>query len=190
MDRPLVEHKNFEKTDFTAAALPPGEYEDCGFTQCNFSETALSGIYFSECRFAGCNLSMVQLKGTAFRDCVFIDCKLLGLHWEDCNQFGLSFHFEGCILDLCSFFKLKLKAISFKDCSLQEADLREADLSKAVFDRCNLQGAMFDHTNLEGADLRTAEHYTIDPAQNKIKKARFSMPGVIRLLDKYQLDIG
>jgi len=42
---------------------------------------------------------------------------------------------------------------------------------------------------LENADLRTSYNYSIDPDANRIRKAKFSLPAVIGLLDKYYLDI-
>ena len=43
--------------------------------------------------------------------------------------------------------------------------------------------------NLEKADFRTAAHYSINPENNKIKKAKFAMPWVLGLLDKYNIEI-
>ncbi|WP_431217529.1 hypothetical protein ACQ86N_21315 [Puia sp. P3] len=44
--------------------------------------------------FSNCNLSLAQLQKTTFRDIQFKDCKMLGLHFEDCNEFGLSVSFR------------------------------------------------------------------------------------------------
>jgi len=49
--------------------------------------------------------------------------------------------------------------------------------------------AMFIHTNLEKADFRSAFNYSIDPETNRIRKARFSVPAVTGLLDKYDIEI-
>jgi len=67
--------------------------------------------------------------------------------------------------------------------------LQGRQLSKASFTDCDLAGAIFDNTNLEQADFRTAIHYAIDPAANRMKKAKFSIDGLPGLLHKYQLDI-
>jgi hypothetical protein len=45
---------------------------------------------------------------TAFRDIKFKGCKMLGLNFEDCNEFGLSFNFENCSLNHSSFYKIKV----------------------------------------------------------------------------------
>ncbi len=96
---------------------------------------------------------------------------------------------ESSNLNLSSFYKLKLKATQFKNCSLQEVDFSESNLSAAVFDNCDLSGTMFENTILEKADFRTASNYTIDPEINQIKKAKFSFPDVAGLLSKYDIKI-
>ena len=68
-------------------------------------------------------------------------------------------------------------------------DFTGADLTGSAFDHCNLLKATFENTNLEKADFTTAEHYTIDPALNKIKKAKFGMMGLPGLLTRYDIVI-
>jgi uncharacterized protein YjbI with pentapeptide repeats len=123
------------------------------------------------------------------RDIRFIDCKLLGLHFEDCSDFLFAVHFDKCVLNLSSFFKQKLKKTVFSNCGLHEVDFTEADCNNAVFEQCDLSGAKFEKTNLEKADLRTAFNYSIDPEINRIKKAKFSIEGIVGLLDKYDIQI-
>ena len=98
--------------------------------------------------------------------------------------------FNNWILNLSSFCKRKLKRTNFNNSSLQEVDFTEADLTSAIIDNCDLGRAIFEDTILEKADLRTAYNYSIDPDKNRIKKARFSIPGVVGLLDKYDIEIG
>jgi uncharacterized protein YjbI with pentapeptide repeats len=97
--------------------------------------------------------------------------------------------FEDCQLNLSSFFKLKLKNTRFIKCSLHEVDFTEADLTSSVFENCDLQRTIFSNTILEKADFRTAFNYSIDPEVNRIKKAKFSLPGVLGLLSKYAIEI-
>lgn len=189
MRKELIVDKTFKGENYTEKALPIAEYENCAFSNCTFANTDLSGITFLECVFEDCDLSMANLTGTAFRDVTFRGCKMLGLHFDDCNLFLLSFNFEGCTLNFSSFFQLKLKNIQFKDCKLEDVDFVEADLTNAVFKDCNLQKAVFDHTILEGADFRTAVGFAIDPDSNKIKKAQFSTQNIAGLLLKYNITI-
>ncbi len=69
------------------------------------------------------------------------------------------------------------------------SDLTACDLSQAVFDGCDLADAVFEDTVLEKADLRTAFNYSIDPAMNRVKKAKFSLMGVRGLLRKYDIEV-
>jgi len=185
----LYENKLFERIDYTTNSLDKGEYENCRFLNCNFYNGDLSHITFRECLFDGCDFSLAILKNTAINDIKFINCKLLGVLFDDCNPFLLSVDFENCLLKLAVFYKLKLKKTRFKNCNLQEADFTEADLSSSVLDDCDLQRAIFHKTNLEKADFRSSFHYSIDPENNRIKKAKFSRAGVLGLLDKYSIEI-
>ena len=114
---------------------------------------------------------------------------MLGLRFDDCNGFGLSFSFDSCQLNHSSFFKTKIKKTLFKNAQLQETDFTESDLTSAVFDNCDLARTIFDHSILEKADFRTSYNYSIDPELNRVKKARFSILGVAGLLDKYDVVI-
>jgi fluoroquinolone resistance protein len=132
---------------------------------------------------------LAKLQDTAFRDITFTNCKLLGLRFNDCNSFSLAFDFKNCVLNFASFYKLKLKNVRFEDCKLEETDFVETDLSKAVFKNCELKRASFSQTILDDADLRTAFNFSIDPENNRIKKAKFSTHNIVGLLDKYNIII-
>ncbi|MBK7971269.1 MAG: pentapeptide repeat-containing protein [Bacteroidetes bacterium] len=144
---------------------------------------------FIDCTFTDCEMSLVKVHKTAFQDVIFTNCKLMGVHFDDCNHILLFFKFNKCQLDLSSFYRLKLSKTSFQDCSLKEVDFSETDLTASIFRQCDLQLAVFDNTILEKADLSTAINYIIDPDKNHIRKAIFSMPDVITLLNKYQIVI-
>jgi len=189
MERAYTEDQSFDSVDFSTGNTLVGEYENCRFMNCNFANSNLSGIPFNNCTFDNCNLSMAILAGTAFRDCSLTGCKLLGLHFEHCNEYGLSIRLDNCILSHASFYKRKLKQFPCKDCKLLEVDFTEADLTGAVFSNCDLAGAVFDRTVLEKADFRTAYNYTINPETNRLKKARFSTEGLAGLLGKYDIII-
>jgi uncharacterized protein YjbI with pentapeptide repeats len=72
---------------------------------------------------------------------------------------------------------------------LVEVDFIEADLTQASFPKCDFKNAAFERTVLEKADFRTAVNYSFDPELNKIKKAKFLAADVVRLLEKYQIEI-
>jgi uncharacterized protein YjbI with pentapeptide repeats len=169
--------------------LEKGEYDQCNFQNCDFSSYDFSSFSFNDCFFQGCNFSLATLTKTAFRDTHFKDCKMLGLRFDTCNEFGLSFSFDTCQLDHASFYKLKIKKTVFNNCQLVAVDFTETDLSNAVFSHCNLAQAMFERSLLEKVDFRTAYHYTIHPEHNRIKKAKFSAMGLSGLLEHYDIEI-
>lgn len=109
MEQTFTEHKTFEGTDFKKEPLQKGEYENCKFNNCDLSNSDFTDIKIIECDFISCNLSLIKLNKTSFRDARFNGCKMLGLHFENCNEFGLSFIFENCSLDHSSFYRTKIK---------------------------------------------------------------------------------
>jgi uncharacterized protein YjbI with pentapeptide repeats len=183
------EDKNFEKENYSDSIFEIGEYENCKFIGCDFSNVDLKNCIFDSSVFIDCNLTNVKLKNTTFSDHLFVNCKLLGLHFDDCKEFGFAANFENCNLNLASFFKRKIKGTKFKNCSLHEVDFTEADLSLCLFDNCDFRLATFENTNIEKADFRSSMNYRINPSTNKIKKAKFSLQGVIGLLDQYDIVI-
>lgn len=186
----LNESRIYEKVNFRKAPLERGDYEQCRFLNCDFSEAGLSLINFVDCEFINCDLSLARFGDTALRDVIFKGCKMLGLHFENCADFGLSFTFENCILDHSSFYRRKINSTIFKECQLRETDFTECDLSGAVFENCDLEKTIFSKSNLEKADFRTSCNFSIDPELNKIKKAKFSRDGLAGLLTKYDIKIG
>ncbi len=180
---------NFVKIDYTTQPLDKGTYEGCHFEHCLFTKADLSAIQFTDCRFQDCDISLANLKGTSMRDVQFNNCKMMGLHFEECNNFLFSVGFDNCILNHSSFYNVVMKKTIIKNCSCKEADFSGADLSGAILDKTDLLLTRFDHTNLEKADFRTSFNYSFDPEINKVKKAKFSIDGIAGLLDKYGIEV-
>ena len=86
-----------------------------------------------------------------------------------------------------AFFNLK--KVSFKDSNLLEVEFTEADLSGVTFDNCNLQRAIFDQSKLEKTNFKSAFNFSINPSNNYIRKAKFSLQGLKGLLEQYDLEI-
>ena len=189
MNRVFSEGKKYENKRFHDTPLEIGEYENCTFKNCDFSDSTLSEINFLDCEFQECNLSLTNLLKTSFGGIIFKNCKLLGLHFEECNDLMIILTFTGCSLDLCSFNKLKIRSTVFENSRVTEADFTETDLKNSSFQNCDLHRTIFKNTNLEGVDFRTAFNYSIDPDTNRIKKAKFSLAGIAGLLDKYDIEI-
>jgi fluoroquinolone resistance protein len=184
-----IEDETFTKTPATQLSGRNRTYENCKFISCDLSHANLNGVIFIDCVFDGCNLALADASDTGFQNIQFKHCKLVGLNFGKARDFLFEVNFEGCILDNAIFYKKKNKKALFKDCSMTETDLTETDLTEAKFINCNLNRAFFSRTILKAADLRSSYNYTIDPDDNMIKKAMFSIHGLPGLLAKYDIKI-
>jgi len=189
METEIIENKTFTKVTAEAITDKKQVFENCKFLNCDFSYADFYAIVFADCYFEDCNLSLVKLPGTGLQNVQFKNCKLSGADFSKSLDFLFEINFTNCILDNAIFYKKKNKKAKFEDCSLIETDFTEADLTDVKFINCNLNRAFFDRTILKNADLRTSYNYTIDPDNNNIKKARFSVHGVAGLLSKYDVKI-
>ncbi len=189
MEDHYFEGREFSGEVLSENPLPKGEYENCSFVNCNFAACNLSQYIFDRCTFDNCNFSSAKLGQSALREISFHNCKMLGIHFDACNPFLFSIYCEGCLLNLSSFYKMKLKGVKFISCSLQEVDFSEADLCSASFTDCDLMGAIFDNSLLEKTDFRTARNYSIHPEKNKLRKTKFSKDGLSGLLNHLDIQI-
>ena len=187
MSDSLQLEKTFTAKDFSEKKITSREFDRCTFENCDFSSCFITQSDFIDCLFNDCNFAMAKLSHSGLKNCDFVNCKMVGVDFSVCNDFLFSVNFKNCQLDYSTFFQKKMKKTQFIDCSLKEVDFSEVELTEAVFVSCDLIGAVFENTLLVKADLRTAINYSIDPEKNKIKKARFSLPAVTGLLNKYQI---
>lgn len=189
MQTDIIEDQTFTKITAESLTAKKSTFENCRFINCNFSYADLSKQVFTDCEFEGCNLSLVKLTETGLQDIRFKDCKLSGADFSKSQDFLFAVNFESCILDNAIFYKKKNKGAKFLDCSMVETDFTEADLTDVIFDNCNLNRAFFDHTILKNAELSTSYNFIIDPDNNEVKKAKFSVQGLPGLLAKYGIRI-
>ncbi|TRX37576.1 pentapeptide repeat-containing protein [Flavobacterium restrictum] len=189
MENLIHVQKTFEKVVYSDKKINNREFEDCVFKNCDFSNSDFSYNTFMDCEFIACNLSMMQLHETSLKSVVFKNCKVLGIQFHTCTDFLFTVHFEESILDYSSFANKKMPKTKFNSCSLREVSFVGTNLTNAVFDNCNLDGAVFNDTQLKEANFITAYNYKIDPEYNPMKKAKFSIQGIVGLLDKYDIKI-
>ncbi|SEM75716.1 Pentapeptide repeat-containing protein [bacterium A37T11] len=183
------EDRIFRPSDLSNTGLPRGEYDHCQFLGIGSGLEQLSGLRFAGCTFTDCNLTAANVVKTAFQDVSFEGCKMLGIRFDQCDAMLLELSFKNCQLNMSHFYKLKLKNTSFIQCNLSETDFTEADLTGSIFDGTDLNRAHFERSVLEKADFRTAFNYAIDPENNRIRKAHFSLEGLPGLLGKYGISV-
>ena len=159
-----MEDKTIEKVDFSIEELETNYYE-CTFDKCNFSDKPIGRVIFEKCTFKECNLSLVKTSNTSWLDVLFTDCKMTGINFSLSNRFGLSVEFHNCLLSYALFTEMKLKGTRFIGCDLQNTDFMETDLST------------------------TARNYALNPAANRLKKAKFSRYGLEGLLTGLGIEV-
>ena len=183
--------QKFEKVHLKQGEIITGKFTDCTFVKCSFEAAVLSNCRFSDCTFQECNLSLVQITGSSFPSTRFEKSKLMGINWTQGNWASSGFSnlmgFFDCVLSHSTFIGLELKSIQMKNCMANEVDFRDANLSKADFKGTDLARSLFGNTNLTEANLSQARNYAIDPGNNILKQAKFSLPEAMALL--YSMDI-
>jgi uncharacterized protein YjbI with pentapeptide repeats len=168
------------------------EFFDCVFKECSFVESVFHKCRFINCTFQGCDLSLLQIPESIFSGTTFENTKCVGINWAqaawpETGQLGNPIRFKKCALNHSTFIGLSLVDIQIADSIAVDVDFREADLSQADFSGTDFSESLFNQTNLSKADLSRARNYLIDPANNKLKGARFSLSEAMSLL--YNLDI-
>jgi fluoroquinolone resistance protein len=166
--------------------LASSEFYDCLFLRSSFAESVFRLCRFVNCVFRGCDLSLIKVPESGFTSTRFENSKVIGVNWTEAQwpKAGLAnpVGFFECAISHSTFIGLNLPSIQIRDCTATDVDFREADLSGADFGGTDLANSIFGHTNLSQADLSRARNYRIDPAQNMLKQARFSLPEAMSLL--------
>ena len=181
----------FNNVRLQSEQILSSEFFDCVFSDCSFAESIFQKCRFVNCAFQGCDLSLTQVPESIFSNARFEDSKIIGVNWAQADWPGSGLGKPICIIKSaishCTFIGLNLNGVHIIDCIAADVDFREADLSRADFSGTDLSESIFSNTNLSEADLSQARNYQIDPGQNELKGARFSLPEAMSLL--YSMDI-
>jgi len=186
-------NKNFEKLDLPEKEFKDKSFDSCKFNRCDLNSAKFINCKFVDCEFVDCNLSLVSIKYCTFSEVDFEGCAMLGINWADAKwpqvKLNSSIKFYKCNISHSSFFGLSLSEIVIESCKAHEVDFREADLSHANLAYTDFHESMFVHTKLNSADFIEAVNYNIDIELNEIKKAKFSFPEVVSLLNYLEIEI-
>ena len=181
----------FEETLLEQPRLVSSEFYDCRFIRCSFVESVFDNCRFVNCSFKHCDLSLLRVPTSVFSATIMEETKIIGVDWTHADwsstKLAVPIGFTKCDISHSTFIGLSLKKVQIKDCVAKDVDFREADLTGAVFTGTDLSESLFNGTNLTEADLSRSRNYLIDPGQNILKRARFSLPEAMSLL--YGLDI-
>lgn len=192
-DQPSYLDATFTQLDYSNGTLADKTFDHCQFNQCHFMEATFDHCEFIECEFIDCNFSAARFQKTQYRDCIFESCKLIGINWTQLKwpsiKLNSSVQFHRCNLSQSSFYELALSEIRMETCVATDVDFRQADLSYGIFCDTDFSGSQFMHTNLHSANFSGAINYLINPTENTISKATFSLPDAINLLRGFDITI-
>ena len=180
---------HFSGEQFAPDSLLDRCFFDCTFEQCLFHEMNLKKSRFSDCTFKGCSLQLPKFDGCRLQGVLFDESKIVGADFFTCDEKFFSIQCRKSILVGCNFSNMKMKQFIFSGSKLTDCQFLDTVLIEADFRECNLQGALFHHADLSKADFRDATNYAINPQSNSVKKARFSAPEALSLLEYFDVDI-
>ncbi len=158
------------------------EFEDCEFFECHWIDCTFEKCKFINCRFHDCLISATRLTNSRFRETIFKNCKVIGIDWTTTQSLQY-LSFENCQINYSNFHALYLSELKILSCEAVEVDFSETNLTQAILTNTDFNQSIFSKTNLHKADLQGAKNYYIDPRQNTIKDATFSLPEALSLLE-------
>lgn len=162
------------------------EFYNCTFNNIQFFKSTLTNCRFENCTFNNCDLSLSNIKESHFLEVEFNCCKLAGLDWRTALK-PFTIKFDECKLNDSIFFGLDLRGAEFIKSEVRHCDFEKCNLAKVSFSESDLLNSKFVNTNLNESDFTYSVNYSIDPQLNKIKKAKFSQPEVLALLDGFNI---
>ncbi len=181
--------ETFSKLDLENKIISHKFFFDCVFKNCNFSYANFQSSLFEDCFFLNCNFSLTKMLKAQIRGVVFDSCKIIGVDFTKCDTLIMEFSIEESTIKNCIFSDLCLRKTKLYKSDLIECDFVNTDLSETNLFESNFSGSLFHNTNLMGANLINCANYNIDPLKNNIKKAKFSLPEALSLLNFFEITI-
>ena len=129
----------------------------------------------------------MKIEKTKLQNVYFHGCKISGVNFSVVNTLLLKVRFEDCLISECNFTALQLQETGFRNCRIHNCDFYQAILTGADFSGSDLKDSLFENTDLSKANFSEARNYIINPLTNKIKKARFSLPEAMVLLNSFEI---
>ena len=163
-------------------------FDNCTFIKCDFTKAEFYNCKFTECTFISCDLSLSILKNCTFNDVTFDNSRLIGLSWSSCEE-PFDVMFKSCNLSQNSFHRLDLRKMRFINSLIKDTGYEDCNLENALFDNCDLEQTVFSNNNLKKANFETSKNYLIDPKQNDLQNALFSLPEALSFLSLLPIKI-
>jgi len=188
-DQWLYEEADITGLDRPGAELAAVELYGCTIRGAKLGEATLRRWVFEACTFTDCDLSNAVFAECTFQGCKFEGCRLIGVDWRAASPLTFDVTFHGCTMTYGVFTGLNLADLECIECDCAEVDFTEADLRRSRFAGTTLRGAIFSQTRLEQADLSRALEDFVDPLENRVAGAKFSMAATIRLAGRFGISV-
>lgn len=183
----------FKDIDWSEKTIDFTEFDNCTFSGCNFSHTNFRQCKFHECHFIRCNLSLIKVAKCSFFETLFEESKAIGINWTSAAwpniKLGSPLRFQKCILNDSSFLSLSLREMIMTECKAHDVDFREADLTQADFSYTDFTNSLFNKTLLTEVNFAEAINYNINIFQNEVKRAKFTLPEAMSLLQHLDIEL-
>jgi fluoroquinolone resistance protein len=176
-----IEGERFHGADAASLELRECSFEECTFDHVGLQSRDLCKARFVDCTFDTCDLAVADVTDCAFVRVKFRACRLSGIHWSVARKLE-DVSFEGSRLADGSFLGVNLERCDLTDCDASNVSFRDAKLVKAKLRGADLTRADIANCDLRDADLRGAHGYVLDPRENRLEGARFSLPEAVGLL--------
>ena len=189
----MFEEKEYSEMTFvdlvcTGTDISGKEFQECIFKNCSFENVNFRNSIFENCEFDSCALILPDFKNTTIDDVDFIECKITGLNFGDMNDFSMAFGFNKSKLLSCSFVGLDIRDASFCNSMIVDSVFRECNLHKADFEGVAFKATSFSVNNLTCANFNDASGFFINPCENKLKGATFSIAAALELLKQFEIE--
>lgn len=129
----------------------------------------------------------------SFFDTLFEACKAIGIHWTNAAWPNIKLvcplQFNQCILNDSSFLGLSLREMKMVECKAHDVDFRDADFTQADFSHTDFTHSLFSKTILTEANFAEAINYDINIFQNEVKRAKFTLPEAMNLLQHLDIEL-
>lgn len=188
LDRSQYLRERLSKLALSGETLTSLLFEECLFENCSLINCKLVKVRFLNCQFKDCLLSGVVPLDSRFVEVAFRGSKVNAIDWTKTQEIR-ELSFQDCQVNFSNFRFLKLPGLKMSRCQVKDSDFVESDLTGADFKYSDLENSLFFKTNLSSADFKGALNYRIDARQNTLKKARFSLPEALVLLDSLDIII-
>lgn len=183
------EHQQFKRTEFPLDFFQERSFTNCIFDSCRFEKSQWRHTKFSECIFKNCDLSLVKVDACRLHNTLFKECKIIGIEFYKCDKTLFSLQLQHCIAMSCNFSEMKMKKSSFQGSKIIECYFDGTQLMESNFRETDLQRTIFRHCDLSQADFSEAKNYSIDPQSNILRKALFTLPEALSLLNFFDIKI-